>query len=253
MDDIINGLNNVNISNTNILDNNVRKKNKLYEKFISIEVANFYCKEYFDDEDFIYMTFELPYDLLDEIIHSCNSSIIEYFNSFMNTNIKIEDNNEYEDLYYNIYNNCIAVYDKILEHLMPSWYCDDSPHDPDDYSKFNIEWTSRCKIFLESINYVLIHEINDSSIEYLSIYNKEVYIGMEIIVSKLEEIFTYFNNKTQLNDFYDNDKDYRHISVRLLNNLCVILLYLRFYYLNEKGEPSIESTPSIDCMITTEE
>jgi hypothetical protein len=278
LSNIINGFNNISINNCmedgddscmennnnvkenmNVVKDNMdedtmnKKKNVLYEKFISLEVANFYCKEYFDDEDFIYMTFELPYDLLDEIIHSANSSIIDYFYSFMIHNVNIENDNDYERLFLNLYNNCINIYDVILSHLMPSWYCDDSPHDPDDYCKFDKEWTNICRQFLQNINYVLLNEINDSTLEYLSNYNQEVYIGMCIIVKKLEDIFNYFNDKEQLNDFYDNDKDYRHISVRIINNLCVILLYLRFYYLNEKGEPNIETEPSIDTMITMEE
>lgn len=244
--------NNTDINN-NIEDTlNNKESNPLFNKLVSLEVANYYCKDYFDDEDFIYMTFEIPFDLMEEVMECGNTSIIEYFESYM-TNVEIADDDIKGTMYYNLYNNCVTVYNTVLEHYMPSWYGDDIPHDPSDYSKFNDIWTNTCRCLLSQIKEVLETGMNDDSIEYLCNYNKEVYTGMFIIISRLENIFSYFNTKSSLNEFVDSDKDYRNISVRLINNICVILLYLRFYYLKYNNFSITETEPTIDTMITLED
>ena len=229
-----------------------KPSNPLYRKLVSIEVYNYYCKEYFDDEDFVYMTLEIPYDLMEEIMESGNNSITEYFESFMN-NIEISDDDIKEQLYYQLYNNCVTVYDKVLEYYRPSWYGNETPHDSSDYSIFDCEWTNVCRCFLSQVKEVLESGMNDDSIEYLCTYNKEVYTGIFIILSRLENLFSYFHDKCSLNEFVDEVKDYRCVSVRLINNICVILLYLRFYYLNNPNLDNKEKHPSIDTMITMEE
>ena len=240
-----------NIDEDNI-DEEEKESNPLYNKLVPLEVANYYCKEYFDDEDFIFMTLEIPYDLMDEIMESGNNTITEYFESFMN-NVEISDDDIKEQMYYQIYNNCVTVYDKILEYIMPSWYGNDIPNDPSDYSIFNNEWTNVCRCFLSQVKEVLESGMNDESIEYLCTYNKEVYAGLFIILSRLENLFSYYHDKCSLNEFVDELKDYRSISVRLINNICVILLYLRFYYLNNPITDKKENKPNIDSMITMED
>jgi len=232
---------------------NINKVNPLFSKFISLEVANFYCKEYFDDEDFIHMTFELPNDLLDRIMSYGKLTITEYFDEYMNS---LETNNDDVEsiIYYNIYLNCIFVYDKLLEYYMPSWYSSDSPHDINDYSNFNAEWTFKCKCLLDDIKHVLNLGMNDISITYLCEYNKEVYNGLFIIITRLELIFNNFNSNLSVNEFVNtNNIDYRHHVIRMVNNLCIILLYLKFYYVdNHYYQEMNEITPKTDEMITTD-
>lgn len=229
-----------------------RESNPLYNKLVPIEVANYYCKEYFDDEDFVFMTLELPYDLMDEIMNDGNNSISEYFYSFMN-NIEIDNDDHDEVLYYSIYDNCIKVYEKLLEYYSPSWYGNDLPHDPNNYSTFDKEWTLSSRIMINFIEIALYMGLHDDSLKYLCNYNKEVYTGLYIITSRVQAINNQYHTKKVLNDFYHNEQDNRRNYVRLVNNLCVILLYLKFYYLKNGCESNKEITPNEDSMITLEE
>ena len=234
-------------------DNNDNRFNPLYSKFVSLEVANYYCKEYFDDEDFIYMRFELPNDLLEEIMESGNKTVTEYFDIFL-TNNEIAEDDTTELLYLNMYNNCVKIYDTILEYYMPEWYDYDGPMDEDTmYSRFNKEWTYNCRIMLDLINDILTLGMTDESMEYLCNYNKEVYAGLFIIMTRLKELFLHFNDKSAVNDFMDYNKDYRNITIRLVNNICVILLYLKFYYLQNSIEEKERNPIYSDKMITTDE
>ena len=232
---------------------NENRRNPLYSKIVPLEVANYYCREYFDDEDFVYMRFELPNDLLEEIMESGNKTVTEYFDSYLN-NVEIAEDDITGLNYFMMYNNCVKVYDTILEHYMPEWYDYDGPIDEDkQYVKFDTQWTYNCRVMLDLINDVLTLGMTDESMEYLCNYNKEVYTGLFIIMTRLKELFLHFNDKSAVNDFIDYNKDYRNITIRLVNNICVILLYLKFYYLNnsveEKERPMIYS----DKMITLEE
>ena len=230
--------------------------NPLYNKLIPFEVANYYCKEYFDDEDFINIKFELPQDLLEEIMESGNKTISEYFNNFIN-NIEIAEDDEVEMLYFNLYNNCVSVYDTILEHYMPEWYDYDGPQDNDEYDKFDDKWTFNCRNMLDQINNALTLGMTDESLEYLCNYNKEVYAGLFIILSRLKELFLAFSDTSAVSEFLDYNRDYnrdyRHITIRLVNNICVILLYLKFYYLNNSVENKEQEPYYSDKMITMEE
>ena len=157
------------------------KVNPLYNKFVPIEVANYFCRQYFDDEDFIYMTFELPNELLDDIIHTDTKTVSEYFHNEIE-NYKHNIKSNIDEIYYNLYSNCISIYDKILEYYLPNWYSSDCPHDNSDYTKFDKEWTHKCRILLDNIKYVLNTGMTDESISYLCTYNKEVYMGLFIIM-----------------------------------------------------------------------
>jgi hypothetical protein len=153
-----------------------------------------------------------------------------------------------------MYNNCVKVYDTILEHYMPEWYEYDGPVDDDNtYAKFDTQWTYNCRVMLDLINEVLTLGMTDESMEYLCNYNKEVYTGLFIIMSRLKELFLHFNDKSSLSGFMDYNKDYRNITIRLVNNICVILLYLKFYYLNNSIENGERDMIYSDKMITVEE
>jgi hypothetical protein len=239
------------LENDDDVDEN--RRNPLYNKIVPLEVANYYCKEYFDDEDFIYMRFELPNDLIEEIMESGNKSITEYFDTFLN-NIEITEDDTTELSYFNLYNSCVKVYDIILEHYMPQWYDYDGPIDENNkYAKFNGEWTQNCRLMLDIINDVLTMGMSDKSMEYLCNYNKEIYTGLFIIMTRLKDIFLYFNDKSSVSEFIDYNKDYRNITIRLVNNICVILLYLKFYYLNNPEDGKENDNLYSDKMITTEE
>jgi hypothetical protein len=237
--------NNLNINNDQNMDDSIDKlSNPLYGKFISIEVANCYCKNNFDDEDFIHQTFELPNDLIDDIQDNGNTTITDYFEGEYN-NIEFLEDDNIEQLYYNLYGNCIIVYDKILEYYNPSWYKEIKISN--DNNIFDKNWTDICKKLLSDIKQVLNYGMKDESLEYLCEYNKEVYCGLFIIMKRLGDIFTYFNDREALCDFIDDQKDYRLITIRLINNICVILLYLKFYYLYNNN--NIEKEPYSDKMI----
>lgn len=257
MDSLLDDIKTLSISDsesiiTDYYDNSQRQSNPLYHKLVPIEVSNYYCKDYFDDEDFIFMTLELPYDLMDDIMNDGNNSITEYFYSFMN-NIEISDDDSEEQLYYSLYDNCIKVYDTILQYYSPSWYGNETRHDQDDYSKFNIEWITSCNTILSNMDYILSLGFKDESLEYLCTYNKEVYAGLYIIMSRIESLFNFFQDKDSLQDFYNEEHDYRQTTIRIINNLCVILLYLKFYYLKNGYSYNKEIIPNKDSMITLEE
>ena len=248
-------------------DNENYNSNPLYQKFIPFEVYNYYCKEYFDDEDFIHMTFELPNELLDEIMHSYNSSITEYFEHYL-SDINPNDLDETGLLHYNMYKNLVIVFNKILDYQLPNWYYSDTPRDINDFSKFDTDWTTHCRELIHQLKHILNLGINDDVLQYLCNYNKEVFTGCFIIVSRLDMLFSHWNDKTALNDFISDVKDYRHAIIRLVNNICVIMSYLKFYYLRYPlhnddnndadnsgcGSGSVlqEITPNEDEMITME-
>jgi hypothetical protein len=273
IDNIVNDINKLNLRNhktkLNLEEDNINDKyelddefinkesNPLYEKFVPIEVANFYCREYFDDEDFIHMTFELPNELLDNIMTSGRTTVEEYFKNEIDK--LIPQSNEIEViLYYEMYSSCIIVFDTIMEYYLPTWYSYDYPHDKNDYSKFNKQWTNNCRNMLSATQKILQLGINDDTLNYLCTYNKEVYMGLFIIINRLENLFSYFNNVDSVNEFVDYNKDYRNIIIRLVNNLCIILLYIKFYYLNyyvntSNNSQLMEQTPRSDYMITIED
>ena len=232
-------------------EDNSRPSNPLFYELVSLEVANYFCRYYFDDEDFIHLTFELPVSMMEEIAHSNIPSLFDYLNNtldmyyFKNKISLLEGQNEedrltdHEQSYFILYSNILYVYEQLSYYYL-THYHETEPN----VEKFDHTFTDKVRAILSDVNVILEEYINDNVFNYLCNYNIEVLYGCRLILSKLKELYVYFGNSlltdtpiiTPILGFIHGNKNYVKSTLNMINNLCVILIYLKFYYLIYKTD-----------------
>lgn len=187
------------------------------EKYIPLEVSNAFCHKFFDDEDFVYIKLQLPHKILEYIAHQGNGDILDYFSSIANdtTNREKFDNS---DIYYNI----VSVYQYTINY----------------YQNEHISPIDRIKLFplgyfkwVSHIVYILKRELRFipetlNTFYEMSKIDQELSYGMNIITAQLQIIMHFY--EYQGCNIYQLTEQHIQRFVRLVNNLCVIMIYLKF-------------------------
>ena len=185
---------------------------------IPTEIVNTQCKYYFDDEDFVYIKFRLPKIINKQIEnHGCDN-LFEYFEYIISEDIDTYNS----DLYFNI----LCIFEDVIK------FYDDEQDDPDMNIKLSYNNLTPLKV-LEVIDLMTEQSDEDSNFDkiytYLNTYNNEVLLGVGIINHQIMLITNYYKSQGIINiEFYQ--EHHRNRYVKLVNNLCVIMLFLKFYY-----------------------
>jgi hypothetical protein len=205
---------------------------------IPTEIVNTQCKYYFDDEDFVYIKFRLPKIINKQIEnHGCDN-LFEYFEYIISEDIDTYNS----DLYFNI----LCIFEDVIK------FYDDEQDDPDMNIKLSYNNLSPLKV-LEVIDLMTEQSNDDCNYDkiytYLNTYNNEVLLGVGIINHQIMLITNYYKSQGIINiEFYQ--EHHRNRYVKLVNNLCVIMLFLKFYYSigldNYDYEADIEDNLDLD-------
>lgn len=234
INNVINEFNNIEINESNSQNENDEDEKFNQNKYLPLEVSNYYCKTYFDDEDFVYTKLKLPdiilNNLSERIKYDKCFSLIDFFKKLhMNDSIYrnkylINKNNSYTFDNYDIYLQIVKIYI--------------------NYLKFNSKLYERVvdwSIFGNNLNQTLdeiFQTMRDKiSFDYLSddfkdmeqIY-KEVTFGIRLIMLQMDIIRNYYRKHNL--SFQNYSVKHQNRFVRLLNNFCVIMIFIKFATFN---------------------
>jgi hypothetical protein len=187
--------------------------------YIFFGIPNKYCKNYSDDEDFIYNRYDITNDIKKYI--KINNSINEYTSNFcIGNGIMIDYNNSNDDpdiLYAKILYiyNYINYYYKDLKELKPN---ERIKHLPEHL----LYWIDNIVSIFKTV-------INDESLKldtFVSIediYFKELCYGLKIITHQLELLLNHYKSFSLWN------LEDKHIKLffKIVNNMCVIIIFMK--------------------------
>ena len=192
------------------------------------ENLDYFCRDYFTDEDFLQETLELPPEILAEVAHS-PSELIDYLKT-MCTRLVDElgmDNGI-------VFRQMCDTYAQILDYYSGCEYYGHSPDLgfwPDDF--VNRVWQF-CVVIHQ--DYVLDPQspINCSRLE------QELAHGIGMITTQIDMIKSHYaalatecnTDNTISGPISLNDLTPEHADrfILLTNNLCVLMIFIKFYY-----------------------
>jgi hypothetical protein len=190
----------------------IQNESRLYN-LLPLEVANYFCKTYFDDEDFIYVRLELPDRILSQCSHHGNGreDLIEFL-----ANVERPlGNGEIFNKLATLYQYVIGYYNmQDMEAIPPDSYW------PADFLQQVVQVcmtiTGNCDMDITTPDY-----------DYLNAYNREVFYGLGLIIQQIRLISIYYGLRASLAQFKDQ---HALRFIRLVNNLCVIMIYVNYYF-----------------------
>lgn len=185
-----NSLQNLNISGS---DNNMVIDNDLIITHnYDYGIRNLHCKT-LDDENFLYNKFYLPNLLYEELTNSGFETYYDYFEAFC---VNIDTCFINEEIMMKI----AVLFDDIFSKKM-----------------INFETVGE---FVIEVNAELNELMNENSWiqDYFSDYIQDLIYGCNIIIDAIQHYVTNFEIENQ------------NTILRLINNLCVIIIYLKFYF-----------------------
>ena len=209
------------ISNTN----NIRLR---LAHLLPPENLDYFCRDYFTDEDFLYETLELPREILAEVAHS-PGELIDYLKS-MGGRLSEElgvDNAV-------VFRQICDTYAQILDYYSGCEYYGHSPDPgfwPDDF--VNRVWQF-CVVIHQ--DYVLDPQspVNSSRLE------QELSHGIGMITTQIDMIKSHYAAlATERHSDYtisgpisldDLTPEHTDLFIRLTNNLCVLMIFIKIYY-----------------------
>ena len=188
-----------------------------------LEIRNRETTKHFDDEDFIYTRFELPVRIIEEIAHS-GLDFTDYFEHLLNN---FEDNSNFDN--YEVYYNMCIVFQYIS-----NYYCfrkEEKEKNKNIMKEnyFPFDFIPMVKTICHDVSCDCCLDSNNAGYTYFHDYTKEVMHGLRLIVVQLSAIIKIFesNNFNNLNLYPDN---YKNRVIKLINNMCIIMLFMKFYY-----------------------
>jgi len=192
------------------------------------ENLDYFCRDYFTDDDFIHETLELPDEILAEVAHS-PSELIDYLKSIGTRLVaELEMDNAV------VFRQMCDIYALILDYHSGCEYYGHSPDTgfwPDDL--INRVWQFCLVIHQE---YVLDPQspVNSSRLE------QELVYGLGLITTQIDLIRCHYAAlATELTVDYTishpinlDDLTLEHANqfILLTNNLCVLMIFIKFYY-----------------------
>jgi len=208
------------------------------EKCIHLGVPNMYCSQHFDDEDFIYNKLLLP-DVITSYYTSFGCTFPEYvFDYIVKNKICID----FSKVDHNVYQKTLYIYQYVLQ-FQSEYISKADKHNFIQYDLFN--WVSNLISCIKSfIN------INPTSIAYIdmSSWYKELLYGIIVTSTHLKMLIKckdrgiYYSNIAEQrvdhqvdHQAYQQTEQYAQFKYinkfyRVLNNLCVILIYFKVTY-----------------------
>jgi hypothetical protein len=193
-------------------ENTIQNESRLYN-LLPLEVANYFCKTYFDDEDFIYVRLELPDRILSQSSHHSNGreDLIEFL---ANAERPLGNGKIFNKL-ATLYQYVIGYYNMHDMEAIP----------PDSY--WPVDFLHQVVSVCMTITGNCDMDITTPDYDYLNAYNREVFYGLGLIIQQIRLISMYYGLGASLAQFKD-----RHAIrfIRLVNNLCVIMIYVNYYF-----------------------
>lgn len=192
IENITNELNDLSMNNSNCIEE--RREAGMYG------IPNRYCV-LVDDEDFIYQTLILPQVIFNELHNSVPftgekfNGYEDYFNMFCEYN---------QDVMISSINviDVGRIFDTMFDKKMINYnYCYD--------------------VINKTLSDLNIFETEHENDEYITDYIRELLYGLRLIINKLSYLIEHYNDLNY--SMYGNEM------IRLLNNYCVICIYLTFY------------------------
>lgn len=197
------------------------------DKYICLGVPNLYCHKYFDDEDFIHCYLILPEEMMQYITNQNTQSIFSYSVDYIikkkiNVDFKTISNSE------NMSKNADEVFAKAayIYHYVNNFH--GIPNTiptsqklaslPSEFLDWVLNLISMIKKFIN---------INPISGEYENMdqYLKELIYGINVLICHVKMVINHHN---VLNlPIYAMAEKYVSKFFRNVNNLCVILIYLK--------------------------
>lgn len=227
MEDIIHKINTISIDDT-LLDNNITMHEQTarpeWQDFnlpvagfpvLPLEVVNYYCRTHFDDEDFIYVRFELPMAIQTIITESGFPDIIHFMQN------DYEKNKESYDAHVrDSYEIIIKLFDKVIDWNMS---IDAEMEPPEDLLSPNYvrDVYTLCNIIRSKYNL----NMYDPLYKNITPYYREIYYGLGLIVCQLGMICDYYLNIRQITEVRHFSKRHQDRFMRLVNNLCIIMIH----------------------------
>jgi hypothetical protein len=197
------------------------------DKYICLGVPNLYSHKHFDDEDFVYCYLILPNEMLNYITNQNTQSIFSYTVDYIiknkiNVNFKTISNSE--NMVKNadeIFAKAVYVYHYVNHfHGLPNTISNSEKlaSMPSDFLEWVLNLTNMIKKFIN---------INPLSEEYENMdqYLKELIYGINVIICHVKMVINH-HNVLNLPIYAMADK-YISKFFRNVNNLCVILIYLK--------------------------
>lgn len=204
VNNICNNMNSLNMTEKNIYDMDTEYEEEDIDKCIEERknagmygIPNRFSTSV-DDEDFIYKTLILPQCIFNELNNSVPfnedkfDGYEEYFGMFCQNSedIFLSADNTYE---------IAKIFDTMFDKRIINYdYCYD--------------------VINKTLSELNEFEISYESDEYLTFDIKELLYGLRIIINKLNYLIEHYNS------WYNDEM------MRLLNNYCVICIYLVFYF-----------------------
>jgi hypothetical protein len=188
----------------------IQNESHLYN-LLPLEVANYYCKTYFDDEDFIYIRLELPDRILSQGSHNGREDLIEFLASAE----RPQGNGE-------IFHKLATLYQYVIGY----YNMQDIETTPLD-SYWPVDFLQQVVNVCMTITGNCDMDVTTPDYDYLNTYNREVFYGLGLIIQQIRLISMYYGIGATMAQFRD-----RHAIrfIRLVNNLCVIMLYVNYYF-----------------------
>jgi hypothetical protein len=192
---------------------------------LPLEVVNYYCRTHFDDEDFVYVQFELPQAIQSIIASSGCSDIILYLRQTLAT--MVNGDVEYERHVIDTHERIIGLYDKVLDYNMTI----EAEMEPDADlwpNTYLDEVSNVCSTIVTGYNL----DMNAPLYKNTAPYYREIYYGLGLIISQLCMICDYYYNKQGISNPINFSKHHRERFMRLVNNLCIIMIHNNFMWSN---------------------
>jgi hypothetical protein len=189
---------------------------------------DYFCRDYFTDEDFIQETLELPEEIMSEIAHS-PAELIDYLKSIGGRLAKelAVDNAV-------VFRQMCDTYAQILDYYSGCEYYGHTPDPgfwPDDF--VNRVWQF-CVVIHQ--DYVLDPQ---SPVYSSSRLEQELAHGIGMITTQIDMIKSHYaaltsdtgrQHQISLDDLTPEHADK---FILLTNNLCVLMIFIKFYYSDE--------------------
>ena len=224
---------------THVEDMTLKQKKQPYYPNLNLEVVNIYSRQYFDDEDFIYMCLDIPSELYNQVEVFSNGDIsTDAIYTFLST---INKGDKYAQI--------TSVYSFQLINFLFSQvrYYYDNKKSLEDITPFLFD-IDFMELTYKLTNLLIENCIFDPTSEvhcHLNIYEKEVVYGCGLIIHQIQLIVHSYQqlNITSMNCIKGTHYDRL---IRLVNNLCVCVFYFIF-----KGDYMVENGYEADSEMDT--
>lgn len=191
---------------------------------LPLEVVNYYCRTHFDDEDFIYVQFELPLAIQNIIAQSGYVDVISYMRQTLTEMIDNPDV-EYAQHVIDVYTRIIGLYDKVLDYNMTI----EAEMEP-DAELWPDTYLSDVYSVCNTISSKCVLDMYDPMYKNTMPYYREIYYGLGLVIYQLTMICDYYLNKQGITSPVHFLKRHRDRFMRLVNNLCIIMIHNNFMW-----------------------